>query len=59
MDPKRSASEWYEGYLIERSVLGWWVVDTEAEHGDRQWLVQGSKHDARAFILRVLIGGGV
>ena len=48
-------TEIYEGYLIEKSGTGgYWVVDTECEHGDRQWLFR-SKHDARRFILDVLV----
>lgn len=46
--------EYFEGYLLEKSGTGgWWVVDTESEHGDRQWLFR-TKGEAHAFILKVL-----
>jgi len=46
--------ETFEGYLMEKSATGgWWVIDTESEHGDRQWLFK-SKHEAVEFILKVL-----
>jgi hypothetical protein len=46
--------EWLEGYLLEKSAAGWWVVDTESVHGDRQWLFR-SIGEARQFILGVLV----
>lgn len=46
--------ETFEGYLMEKSATGgWWVVDTESEHGDRSWLFK-SKHEAMNCILKVL-----
>ncbi len=52
----KSYRERYEGYLIERSATGgYWVVDTESEHGDRQWLLK-SLSEAREFILKLVYG---
>lgn len=49
----RIQREEFEGYLLEKSGTGgWWVIDTESEHGDRQWLF-GSKHEAREFVLKI------
>ncbi len=41
------------GYLLEKSVCGWWLVDTESEHGDRQWFFK-TKHEAIEFAFDVL-----